>query len=232
MRAARMTVLERIVALDEGIGDESALAHLAQPVALLLLVARRRGLRFAKRLELVAAEEVAVAADDLRLVGGLLLADPDGTCLLGALVQVLREAILELGGAANDGDCHGRTLARRDETPRDLDELRRLERLRQHSVRAPLVAVNIDGPAHERNRDPGRPQLVEQPVGGAAAQVEVEKDDGRPLGRTAALASSTVPASRTVKPSSSRLTRQTSRRAGSVLDNQDRVGGTLHARRW
>ena len=149
-------VLELVVALDELVRDQAALAGLPQAVEPLALVARRAGLGLAQRVELAPAEEVVVARDDRRLLGGLLLPHPHRARLLGALEHVLAEPVLELDGAANDCDGHGSTLAHgHNVLPRQLDELGGLERLRDDRVRAALVHGHIDGPAHEHDRDPG-----------------------------------------------------------------------------
>ena len=85
--------------------DQPALAGLAQPVEPLALVAAGRLLRLAQRLELLAAEEVGVAADDLRLLRDLLLADAHRAPLLGALEQVPLEPRLELGRRCGPECC-------------------------------------------------------------------------------------------------------------------------------
>ena len=100
-------VLELVLALDERGRDEPALARLAQPVEQLALVALGAVLGLAQRLELLDAEEVGVALDDLGLLGDLLLAHAHRAALLGALEQIPREAALELGGIANRGDAQG-----------------------------------------------------------------------------------------------------------------------------
>src|SRR5438445_707872 len=71
----------------------------AAPLALVERL--RRGLGPSKRLELLAAEEVGVAGDDLRLLGDLLLADAHGAAFLRALVEMPLEACLVLVGRAN-----------------------------------------------------------------------------------------------------------------------------------
>src|SRR5262249_9307307 len=114
-------VLELVLLLDERGRDEPALARLAEPVEQLALLARSPFLRLTQRLELLPAEEVGVAPHDLRLLGRLLLADADRAPLLGALVEIAREALLELRGCANRGDRQSRrTLA--DEALRSRDE--------------------------------------------------------------------------------------------------------------
>ena len=82
-RGRQHRVLERVgLALGELGRDDPAFARLAQAVQALALVAVGR-VRFglAQRVELVAREEVGVARDDLRLLGGLLLAHADGARL-------------------------------------------------------------------------------------------------------------------------------------------------------
>ena len=62
----------------------------------------------AVRVELIAAEEIGVAADDLGLLGDLLLPHPHRTRLLGPLEQVAAQTVLELGRVADGQDAHGR----------------------------------------------------------------------------------------------------------------------------
>ncbi len=97
-------------------GDESGLAGLAQAVEELAVVARRVAFRLPERVELLAAEEIGVAADDLRLLRGLLLADANGAPLLRAFEEVPLEALLEVRCAENRSRSHSGTLARRRAT--------------------------------------------------------------------------------------------------------------------
>src|SRR4051794_30198883 len=106
-------VLELVFALRELRRDEAGLAGLAEPVQQLALVARDAVLRLAQGIELLAAEEVRVAADDLRLLGSLLLADAHGTPLLGALEEILLETLLEVRRAEDRSRAHVSTLASR-----------------------------------------------------------------------------------------------------------------------
>ena len=101
-------VLELVLALDERGRDEPALARLAQPVEQLALVALGAVLGLAQRLELLDAEEVGVALDDLGLLGDVLLAHAHRAALLGALEEIPREAALELGR-----DCGRQRRSRR-----------------------------------------------------------------------------------------------------------------------
>ena len=118
-------VLELVVALDELVREQAALARLPQPEEPLALVDARALLGLVQRLELAAAEEVGVAADDLRLLRGLLLPHAHGPRLLGALVHVLREAALELGGGADGGVERPRHhLGRASRTPHVVVPLR------------------------------------------------------------------------------------------------------------
>ena len=133
-------VLELVLALGELGGDQPGLAGLAQAVEELALVAGGALLGLPQRVELLAAEEVGVAADDLGLLGDLLLPHPHGAPLLGALEQVPLEARLELGRAEDGRGAHGPTLARRRAVS---TRIARLERL----ARAPRV-----GRAHVRRR--------------------------------------------------------------------------------
>ena len=84
------------------------LARLAQPVEQLALVAVGRLLGLAQRVELLAREEVGVAADDLRLLRDLLLADAHRAPLLGALEEVALR-----GGTRTRSDCGRRRRSRR-----------------------------------------------------------------------------------------------------------------------
>ena len=88
-------VLERILALGELAVDDALLAGEAQAGDLLAVVARRRRFGPGERLELLAGEEVRVARDDRRLLGGLLLPHADRPRLLGALLEVRVEPLLE-----------------------------------------------------------------------------------------------------------------------------------------
>src|SRR5581483_12392577 len=99
-------VLEVVLALDERGRHDPSLARLAQPVQELAPVARRRLLRAPERVELLAAEEVAVAAHDLGLLRRLLLADANRSGLLGTLVEITREALLEFGRRPDRRDPH------------------------------------------------------------------------------------------------------------------------------
>src|SRR5262249_19944713 len=105
-------VLELVLLLDEPGRDETALARLAPAGEQLALLGHGRAPPLAKRLELLPTEEIGVAAHDPRLLRGLLLADANGASLLGALVQVARETLLELRRCAHRGDRQSRrTLA-------------------------------------------------------------------------------------------------------------------------
>ena len=88
-------VLERILALGELAVDDAFLAGEAQAGDLLAVVAARRRFGPGERLELLAGEEVRVARDDRRLLGGLLLPHADRPRLLGALLEVRVEPLLE-----------------------------------------------------------------------------------------------------------------------------------------
>ena len=103
---AEQRVLERVLSLGELGGDDPGLAGLAQAVEALALVARRARFLLAQRLDLLAGEEVRVARDDRRLLGGLLLPHPHRAALLGALVEVALELGLVLCGGSDLGDAH------------------------------------------------------------------------------------------------------------------------------
>ncbi len=84
-------VLELVLALGELVGDQAGLARLAQAVEQLPVVAGRRLLRSLQRLQLLAAEEIGVPADDLRLLGDLLLPHADSAPFLRALEEIALE---------------------------------------------------------------------------------------------------------------------------------------------
>ena len=98
-------VLQLVLALGQLTVGEARLAFLSQAVEPLALVALGLLLVRAKRVELLAAEEVGVARDDLRALGNLLLPDAHGSDFLRALEDVRAEAILVLRRAANRGDA-------------------------------------------------------------------------------------------------------------------------------
>ena len=105
-------VLQRVLALGQLGADDAALAGLAQSVEALELVRRgavsvRCALGLGQSLELRTREEIAVAGDDRRLLGGLLLPHPDGARLLEALVEEAGKPCLEGVGAANLVFAHG-----------------------------------------------------------------------------------------------------------------------------
>src|SRR5579862_9606870 len=99
-------VLELVLPLGERGVDDASLARLPQAVEALALLGRRRILLGAERLELLAREEVGVAGDDRGLLGGLLLADPDGAVLLRRLDVVGAIRGLVLLGPADGGRAH------------------------------------------------------------------------------------------------------------------------------
>src|SRR5436305_1134897 len=90
--------------------DDPGFAGLPQPVQALPLVACGGiFLGRAQRAELLAAEEIAIASNDLGALGDLLLADPDRTPLLGAVIQIAAKLGLVLGRRADGGDAHRRS---------------------------------------------------------------------------------------------------------------------------
>ncbi len=99
-------VLELVLPLRELGGDEAALAGLAQAEEQLPLVARRGLLRLVERLELLAAEQVGVAADDLGLLRDLLLPHAHRPAFLGALEEVAPQLRLEVGRRERRGRAH------------------------------------------------------------------------------------------------------------------------------
>ena len=227
-------VLELVVALDELVRDQAALAGLAQPVEPLALVARRAGLGLAQRLELPAAEEIGVARDDLRLLGGLLLPDPHRARLLGALEHVLAEAVLELGGAANDCGGHA-TYA----SPRRATCCRA-----SSTSSAGSNGFGINGARAALVRRPRRPSRSRARRGSrrraarrAARPMRPSRGEGR-AGRDPAAPRRPPPSPRrpspprlTRKPSSSRFTRQTMRKAASSSTTSTEAAGHPCARR-
>src|SRR6476469_393058 len=109
-------ILELVLTLRELGVDEAGLAGLAQAIEQLAGVAALTRLRLAQRVELLAAEEVGVAADDLRLLGDLLLPHAHGAPLLRALEAVALEAGFEFRWAENRSRRHVSTLASRRAT--------------------------------------------------------------------------------------------------------------------
>ena len=75
--------------------DDPLLARDPQASDRLPLDALRGVLRLAQHVELLAREEVGVACDDRRLLGGLLLPHPDRASLLRALLEEEVEPLLE-----------------------------------------------------------------------------------------------------------------------------------------
>ena len=88
-------VLQRVLPLGKLGGDDPLLAREAQPGDRLALGPVGAGLRFPEHCELVAREQVGVARDDRRLLGRLLLPHAHGPRLLGALLEVRVEPLLE-----------------------------------------------------------------------------------------------------------------------------------------
>jgi hypothetical protein len=101
--------LKRVFELDGLRGHDSALACLAEAVeefAVAPIVGAP--FRVPERLELLAREEVAVAGDDLRLLGNLLLPDAHRPRLLRPLEQEPLQPGLELGRRPDGRDGHSR----------------------------------------------------------------------------------------------------------------------------
>ena len=186
-------VLELVLALDERGRDEPALAGLAQPVEQLALVALGAVLGLAQRLELLDAEEVGVALDDLRLLGGLLLAHAHRAAFLGALEEIPREAALELGGGADRGDAQGadKLTARQPSARRPRGPSARTA-CAITSVARSRVAVGVVGAAQQDDREARAAQLVEQLARVLRPEQQVEQDERRAArAATAARASAT-----------------------------------------
>ena len=104
-------VLELVGALRELGCDDPALARLAKAERALrvAVLATLDGSR--ERSMLGAAEEIGEPGDDRRLLARLLLADPNGSGLLGALVEVAGELGLELVRGQYIGQCSSVQLA-------------------------------------------------------------------------------------------------------------------------
>ena len=88
------------------------LALEAQAEDPLVLIAIRVLLGGAERIELLPIEEVRVASDDLGALGDLRLADAHGADFLGALEEVLPQALLVLRRGANRRNVHPWNLHR------------------------------------------------------------------------------------------------------------------------
>ena len=89
-------VLERVLLLGELARHDALLARQAQSGDRLARLVRGRRLRLTQRLQLLAREEIRVARDDRRLLGGLLLPHAHRARLLGALDPVRLQPGLEL----------------------------------------------------------------------------------------------------------------------------------------
>ena len=100
-------VLELVLSCRKLGRDDPGLAGLSQPVEQLPLVAARGLLGRPQHVDLRGREEVAEALDDGRLLGDLLLADPHGATLFGALEQIARQALFVVGRRSDSGDAHG-----------------------------------------------------------------------------------------------------------------------------
>ena len=105
-------VLELVLPLGELTVRQARLAFLSQTVEPLVLVTVGLLLCRAERVELLAAEEVRVAGDDLRPLGDFLLPDAHGPNLLRTLEDVGAESVLVLRRAANRGHAHRRESIR------------------------------------------------------------------------------------------------------------------------
>ena len=91
-----LPVLELVLALDELGRDDPALADLPQAVQLLALVALGARSASHSASSCSRVKRSAIPADDLGLLGDLLLPDADRAALLGALEEVLPEPLLVL----------------------------------------------------------------------------------------------------------------------------------------
>ena len=101
-------VLHLVLEVDELACEQAALARLPEAMqSLALYVVLLPVLTLAQVVELLSCEQVGVACDDRRRLGALLLADTDGSRLLGSLRAVGAERRLELLGCANRRAPHG-----------------------------------------------------------------------------------------------------------------------------
>ncbi len=110
-------VLQLVLALGELAVDEPLLTLEPEPGHGLALGVARFVLRLPERVELPAGEQILVARDDGRLLGGLLLPHAHRPRLLGALDPVLLEPALEVADgerahAATSAPCPSRARAR------------------------------------------------------------------------------------------------------------------------
>ena len=103
-------ILELVVPLGELCSDEPAFARLSQPVQPLALSLVGARLFLLQRAELLAAEEIRVARDDRGLLGHFFLAHANSAPLLGALVQVPLDLLLELRRRADYRRRHSKGL--------------------------------------------------------------------------------------------------------------------------
>src|SRR5581483_38001 len=205
-------VLELVLRLGELRRHEPALARLAQPEEQLTVVARRRLLGVAQRLQLAGREQVAVAADDLRLLRHLLLPHAHRPPLLGALEQVLLQARLE-GGRREDGRrAHGSTLASRRAVETRSSGANGFA---STASAAPASASRSSVPVTIATGIPAERRRSSSPVLGERPRCRSRRTTSGTAAASAASASATVAASSTSKPSSSRFTRESSRSAGS-----------------
>ena len=109
-------VLQLVLALDERGRDETALARLAQPVQQLALVALGAVLGLAQRLELLDAEEVGVALDDLGLLGDLLLAHAHRAASSERSKRYRARRLSNSVGRADGSDAHAPDNVNRSST--------------------------------------------------------------------------------------------------------------------
>ena len=175
-------VLQLVLARGQLARDDPGLAGLAEPVEALALVAVRGLLGLAQDVELPVREEVAVALDDRRLLGDLLLADADGAPLLRALEEVARQALLVLDRRPHPRHAHVRR-AYRTTVPATAAVSRfssnGLPRTRVDA--GPQLGADLARPRqeHDARRQLERRDLVEQLEPVVGADVDVEQDHVR-----------------------------------------------------
>jgi len=99
-------VLELVLAGREVGSHDARFACLPKPVEELAVVALGRLLGLAQHVALSRREEIAIALDDGRLLGGFLLPHAHGTTLFGALEEIAREALFVLRRRADGRNAH------------------------------------------------------------------------------------------------------------------------------
>src|ERR671910_1672006 len=207
-------VLQLVLARGQLARDDPGLAGLAQPVQQLSLVVVGDLLGLPERVELAGREEVAVALDDRGLLRGLLLAHAHGAALLGALEQVAREALLVLDRRADPRDAHDGRAYRTCDPPTAAERLssskgfpstpstrarRSDETALEPERRTTRTGSSRAATSSSRSSPSSAPTWMSSRITSGVASSSSRR------------ASPSDAASRTVWPSSSRLTRQSMR---------------------